>query len=241
MSTTKPPNRQRVKWACLGAASETAAKGAVPPAKSSYVSITNNIAQGAVELLARESNRHRSGAYPSKWISKHADAVPEDVHTAESLFVDAGSRLPGAFTMNVDYPELVRVTRELFADFPELQEKLGELIDCEDPPLVYTAMTVLARTLIDQKKASNVDRFAPLFNIVEESLRAGQFDVRNLVISGLLEDLWNLSDQVGIASAEWEAQLGEVSQVGWRAVLDYWGGQITSQQYTSILKPPIVD
>lgn len=137
--------------------------------------------------------------------------------------------------MNVDYETLVQSTRRLFEGFPELRNKLNELVEREEPPLVYTAMTLLARAMIDDMRAESTSRLSPLLHTVELILLDGQFDVRNLIISGLLEDLWNLSVQAGIEPLEWERRLDRASLVGWRAVLDYWQGRITAQGYNSIL------
>ena len=138
--------------------------------------------------------------------------------------------------MNVDYDAMVRATRRLVEGFPELQQDVDDLVDDEEGPQVYTAMTSLARALIDDHRVGRRDRFASLFETVEMLLRNEQYDVRNLVITGLLEDLSNFSMQADIELSEWEEQLGEASLVGWRAVLDLWAGKITGTKYDSILR-----
>lgn len=136
----------------------------------------------------------------------------------------------------IDYTQLVASTRQVFECFPQLEETLDRLIRDEDPPMVYTAMEFLARTLIDEVRVSGCSRFTNVFDTIEVLLGSNEFDVRNLLISGFLEDLWNLSLQNGVELTKWESQLGEQSLVGWRAVLDFWQGRITGSQYNAILR-----
>jgi hypothetical protein len=138
---------------------------------------------------------------------------------------------------NVDCDELVRVTRLLFEDFPELTEKLTELLaDQEDHPQVYTAMTLLVRALIADEHRGDASRFPRLFDSVEQILNSQGADVRDLMITGFLEDLGNLGEQSGINPVEWERWLGSSSLVGWRAVDDVWKGRISGRRYESIVR-----
>jgi hypothetical protein len=138
-------------------------------------------------------------------------------------------------TSDVDYEELVRIARRLCDGFSSLHEEVRALIEDEEGPLVYTVMTLLARRLITDFEAGNTSHFADFFNTVEEILRVATYDVRNLLISGLLEDLQNLAEQAGVARTEWERWLGPSSLVGWHAVADSWEGRMTAEQYNAVL------
>lgn len=137
---------------------------------------------------------------------------------------------------DVDWEELVRVTRRLCDGFPSLHEDVEALIQDDEGPLVYTAITLLARALISEIRESNTSHFGDFFVAVEDILRVAAFDVRNLIITGLLEDLQNLAEQDGVARAEWERWLGTSSLIGWKAVSDAWEGRITVDEYNSVLR-----
>ncbi len=122
--------------------------------------------------------------------------------------------------------EATDVRGALEADWPELATMLAE--NDSDPinaGLPYIGMAAVARFLATKVRSGDTSMFEVFFDAVERCLHEGDDEAVNLVVVGLLEDLQN-SNVTELDNEVWEPYLRPTTRGAWRAVEDFWNGDV---------------
>ena len=97
----------------------------------------------------------------------------------------------------------------------------------------------LASAIVDLFASGATEDFARFFSNVEQSL--GDDSQRNLVVVGLLEGIQNVSLNRGLGIDAFGQWLGPITDRYWRALMDFWAGRITPQEFNASIRPAAKD
>ncbi len=108
---------------------------------------------------------------------------------------------------------------------PADESQLAEWHDEPIPP--YIRVGGLARHLIDLASSGRLEAVKPGLDLVERAIEEGDADTRELVITGLLEDMQNLALQTdgAVHLVDLRALLGPKSMTAWDELMRFWHGE----------------
>lgn len=121
--------------------------------------------------------------------------------------------------------------RRLIAVCPEFAPHWLQYLDSWEgnPSGEYNDMSALADWVVNRMAVGALDCFARLFDEVESLLVGSTTDVRNVIVIGLLEDIQNMSRDLGIDPDIALRYLGPESRKEWffliRHLQQDWPGQ----------------
>ena len=120
------------------------------------------------------------------------------------------------------------IPRKLVADNAKVRERWEAQLRSDGIPAdePYNALGALARVLVDLHSDSSVG-LADVFQAVERELVAADASTRNLLIVGFLEDLQNVSLNVGLPLDVWVESLGPMSLASWGILEGMWSGAVS--------------
>jgi hypothetical protein len=110
----------------------------------------------------------------------------------------------------------------LEAAFAEADADRGE----GDVRLPYLEIAAVVRELAVRLHGSDTACFESFFAAVERCLLEGDHETVEMILVGLLEDLQNSNMTKFSDFTVWEPHLGPTTARGWRAVAEFWAGDV---------------
>lgn len=98
--------------------------------------------------------------------------------------------------------------------------------DWEDRDLLYLDLGAFARHLVTLVRAGDVDELPAVFEVVERLHVEGTRYVQEAATIGLLEDIQNQAERVGLTPDHFLPFLGPMSREWWKELNAFWSGTI---------------
>jgi hypothetical protein len=92
-----------------------------------------------------------------------------------------------------------------------------------DKELPYSAAAHLAAYLADSADSPNLEACQELFVAVEDLIAHGSAPVRDLIVTGFLQDLQNATLQALQPLDVWQSLLGPATREAWQLLIAFWG------------------
>lgn len=100
----------------------------------------------------------------------------------------------------------------------------------------YVASGALARVLVDALVEGRTEDLVTVFEPLEGMLSTATGEARELLITGLLEGIQNVSLNRNVALDQWVALLGARTKGAWDAVDEMWSGRMSPAAFNAFVE-----